>query len=78
MVFNNCNQVERKLLNYVNCVKKKAEWRTIEWQNIVLWLSFIFVIWHNEDILAVQQSSKNNQTNIFNNWINGIDITQYI
>jgi hypothetical protein len=54
MVFNNCNQVEHELLNYANFVKKKAEWKTMEWQNIVLWLSFIFVNWHNEDILAVQ------------------------
>lgn len=30
MVFNNCNQVEHKLFNYVNCVKKKVEWKTME------------------------------------------------
>jgi hypothetical protein len=78
MVFNNCNQVEDKLLNHVKCVKKKVEWKTMEWPNIVLWLSFIFVNWQNEDILVVKQASKNNQTNLFNNWTNGIFITQYI
>jgi len=53
MVLNNCNQAEHKLLNYVKCVKKKGEWKTMEWKNIVLWLAFVFVNWRNEDILAV-------------------------